>query len=134
MGRPRKYSREYVVWQNMKRRCYTPTNPGYEYYGARGITTCIEWRDSFDAFLADMGRCPDGYSIERKNNDLGYFPGNCVWATKTEQQRNTRTTKIRMSDLLDIKRRHLAGETKAQIARSYKVSFPTIFNALKLCT
>jgi hypothetical protein len=62
-------------------------------YANRGITICQRWRDSFEAFLADMGECPsEKHSIDRHpNNDGNYEPGNCRWATAKEQGRNTRT-------------------------------------------
>lgn len=60
-------------------------------YGGRGISICKRWVDSFEAFLADVGRRPGpGYSIDRKNNDRGYEPGNVRWATATQQMRNRR--------------------------------------------
>jgi hypothetical protein len=73
----------------MRQRCLNPNSPAYRHYGGRGITIDPRW-DSFDQFLADMGEMPDGMSIERKNNDKGYSPENCVWATPAEQGRNTR--------------------------------------------
>ncbi len=86
--------REYRIWTNMKNRCSNPRNPAYVWYGARGITVCDEWRDSFGQFLADMGRCPDGFTIERRNNDLGYSRGNCVWLPAELQQRNRRSVRL----------------------------------------
>jgi len=83
-------SDEYAVWCGMKARCYNKNNPRFKHYGGRGITVCDEWRDSFQAFYRDMGSCPPGLTIERKNNDLGYSKGNCIWGTDTEQGRNTR--------------------------------------------
>jgi hypothetical protein len=86
----RKQSSEYQSWHAMIRRCEDPAIARYGRYGGRGITVCQRWRDSFVAFLADMGPKPGrGYSIERKDNDGNYEPGNCRWATPTEQSRNT---------------------------------------------
>jgi len=82
---------EYAIWCTMKARCHNPNAKHYEYYGARGISVCERWRNSFANFIEDMGRRPfDGLSIERYNNDGNYEPNNCVWATKTEQSRNRR--------------------------------------------
>jgi hypothetical protein len=73
----------------MKQRCTNPNNPKYPRYGARGISVCERWANSFDNFLADMKERPgSGFSIERKNNDGNYEPGNCIWAARKTQQRN----------------------------------------------
>ena len=80
---------EYTIWAGMKDRCYRPRNHKYPRYGGRGISVCDRWRDSFEAFLADMGRRPSrGHSIDRINNDGNYEPGNCRWATAIEQVHN----------------------------------------------
>lgn len=83
-------SPEYLTWQAMKRRCYTPTHKDYANYGGRGISICDRWLNSFEAFLGDMGPRPEARSIDRINNDGNYEPGNCRWATASEQSRNTR--------------------------------------------
>lgn len=81
---------EYEVWKNMLQRCGNPKNPRYPDYGGRGIAVCDRWL-KFDNFLADMGLRPNPeLTIERINNELGYQPGNCKWATRSEQQRNKR--------------------------------------------
>jgi hypothetical protein len=86
-------SREYKIWKSMLRRCIAKTGRHYRHYGSRGITVCQRWRQ-FVAFYADMGPRPSPkHSIERKNNDVGYSPENCVWATRTEQMRNTRNSR-----------------------------------------
>lgn len=82
---------EYRTWDGMKQRCYNPNNVGYAGYGALGITVCDRWRYSFENFLADMGEKPEPksrYSIERIDGHGNYEPGNCKWATASEQQRN----------------------------------------------
>ena len=77
----------YGVWCNMWNRCTNPNVAAYPNYGARGITVCERW-ESFENFLADMGEPPEGLSIDRLNNDLGYFKENCAWRTPIDQARN----------------------------------------------
>ena len=74
----------------MHRRCYDKYNEHYLYYGARGITVCDRWKNSFENFHADMGNRPEGKTLERINNEEGYSPQNCVWATPTQQASNRR--------------------------------------------
>jgi hypothetical protein len=81
----------YTCWQEMKRRCYDPNRDNYKWYGARGVTVCDHWRDSFVNFLADVGRRPSPrHSIDRIDPDKGYEPGNCRWALPRTQLLNRR--------------------------------------------
>jgi len=82
---------EYKTWCSMRARCYLPSNPSYSHYGGRGITVCERWlgEDGFQNFYADLGPKPyPEYSLERKDNNQGYNPDNCKWATILEQNRN----------------------------------------------
>lgn len=80
---------EFFIWATMKARCYNPNTKRYSRYGGRGIKVCNRWLHSFPNFLEDMGSRPSSrYSIERKDNDKGYEPGNCIWATMKEQANN----------------------------------------------
>jgi len=75
----------------MKTRCYNPNNKRFAAYAGRGIAVCDRWRNSFENFLADMGEKPLGLTLERINNEQGYSPDNCKWATYSEQNRNRRS-------------------------------------------
>lgn len=88
-------TKEYFIWRGIKERCLNPRNKHYFRYGGRGITMCEKWKNSYADFLLDMGRKPsDKHSIERNDNEKGYSPENCKWATQKEQTRNTRQNKI----------------------------------------
>ncbi|HCE08726.1 MAG TPA: hypothetical protein DEQ40_09035 [Oxalobacteraceae bacterium] len=82
---------EYGVWCGMKSRCTATGRKDFSRYGGRGISVCARWRDSFPNFLADMGPRPSSkHSIEREDNDGDYEPGNCYWATPSQQAFNRR--------------------------------------------
>jgi len=87
---------EYQSWCHALQRCHNPKNGAYKNYGARGIIVCRTWRKSFTAFLRDVGPRPGpGYTIDRIDNNGGYFPSNVRWATKLEQVHNSRVVKPR---------------------------------------
>jgi hypothetical protein len=103
-----KWTREYLTWFSMRQRCENPNHTKYLYYGGRGISVCERWQ-KFENFLMDMGPKPKGLTLDRHpNNDGNYEPGNCRWATWSEQMKNRRKwiklkTHCRFGHLLDSK-------------------------------
>lgn len=83
------------VWRTMHNRCYNQKQKSYPDYGGRGISVDARWHgaEGYKNFVADMGPCPDGHSIEREDNDANYGPNNCKWATRLEQGRNKRNNR-----------------------------------------
>lgn len=89
------HSKTYSTWEGMHRRCSNPNEKFYPEYGGRGIKVCEKWsgEKGFENFLKDMKEKPNGTSIERINNSEGYYRANCIWATRTAQNRNRRNTR-----------------------------------------
>lgn len=86
---------EYRAWQMLRQRCLNPQAADYPDYGGRGIAVCDRWRDSFEAFFADVGPRPSvDHSLDRKDNDGPYAPGNCRWTTAAIQHRNHRRNNL----------------------------------------
>lgn len=90
------YSPEYRAWQTMRLRCTEPKNSAYHAYGGRGIRVCARWLNSVEAFIADMGPKPSPkHELDRyPDNDGNYEPGNCRWATRSENDRNRRSNRL----------------------------------------
>lgn len=84
-------TKTYWIWSKMKDRCTNPNNSEFKWYGAKGVVFCDRWRD-FKNFLADMGYCPSGFSIERKDPFANYCPENCIWIPRSEQNLNKRNS------------------------------------------
>lgn len=87
------YSPTYGAWASMKSRCNNPSQNDFNLYKGRGITVCERWND-YRNFLEDMGHKPAGTSIDRIDNNKGYFPENCRWATAKQQARNKRNNRF----------------------------------------
>ena len=99
-----RYHQHYRRWIDMNNRCYNANHPDYKDYGGRGIKVAPEWQkaagpEAFCAWMdANLKECPEGSSLDRKDNELGYEPGNLQWATSREQNSNQRQRK-KASDL-----------------------------------
>lgn len=85
-------TREYISYHNMIARCHKPKNKRYSDYGGKGIRVCERWRGDFKKFLDDMGLCPEGYQLDRIDNEKGYCPDNCRWVDRKTNMRNRRGT------------------------------------------
>lgn len=119
----RKYTKR--SYMSMRDRCTNPNSPAYAFYGAKGITLCNRWLNGennlngWTCFFMDMGPRPQGMSIDRIDNAIGYTPENCRWADKYTQARNRSTTKLNTAAVQTI----LAGVgTKREMANQYGVS------------
>jgi len=78
----------YSSWKSMKQRCNNPNHTYYRYYGGRGISVCVRWNNSFEAFLEDMGERPSKKQLDRINNNDGYYKENCRWVSPKENSNN----------------------------------------------
>lgn len=105
----------------MRRRCFDRTNESYKYYGGRGITVCERWNDYVN-FLVDMGERPPKLTLDRINNNGNYEPGNCRWASRVEQARNTRATVLTKEQAEQIRERVKYGERQVDVAKDFFVS------------
>jgi hypothetical protein len=91
-GGPKRKQPEYHAWRAMNYRCTAPHHPLFKYYGARGISVCDRWLGSYENFLTDMGHKPSPSLLLTRIDMMGnYEPGNCRWATKSEQNRRRRS-------------------------------------------
>lgn len=117
-------SKIYMAWSHMKQRCNNPNDKRYKDYGGRGIIICKRWL-KFENFLEDMGECLLGLSLDRINNNLGYYKENCRWATRKQQNRNTR------------KNIYLTHNNKTQLlldwAKEYNINYTTLYNRIYIC-
>ncbi len=111
-------SREHRSWASMRGRCINPSNHAYHLYGGRGITVCKRW-DKFENFLADMGKCPVGMTLDRKDNDGDYTTKNCRWATMKQQVRNRRTTTLYFHKVMRL--------TLQEWAEIYKLTYQHVW-------
>lgn len=103
MKKHKPYVPEKRAWKSMISRCHNPSNKDYSRYGGRGITVCDRWRNSYEDFLADIGKRPSiDYSIERINVNGNYEPNNCKWILKALQAKNLTTSQPIQSKFIGI--------------------------------
>lgn len=112
----------YSVWSSMVQRCFNPKCLAFRNYGGRGIVVCDEWK-KFDGFLKDMGKCPDGMTLERIDSNGNYGPTNCRWASWADQGNNTSRNRLVTMN----------GETLtvSRFAKKHNVSYAAIWKRLR---
>lgn len=103
------------IWSGMLARCTDRNSPNWIFYGGRGIAVCERWR-TFENFLADMGEPPQGKTLDRRDNDLGYCKDNCRWATRLEQARNRRSNVVVTINGRSLSVSEWSGETGVPVA------------------
>ena len=111
-------TRIYDIWRGMKKRCLLDTHHSYKNYKGRGITVCAEWME-FEPFWqwARINGYADNLTIDRINNDDGYYPENCRWTSIAEQARNTRRNVVRHKSVLQIREMLASGMRNCEIAK-----------------
>lgn len=119
----KKELREYGIWGGMKTRTSNPNTADSSRYIERGITCCDRWKNSFEDFYADMGPCPEGYTLDRIDNDLGYFSENCRWASMGTQAKNRGSFNLLFTH---------NGETKVlkDWAKEFNINYGTLYGRI----
>lgn len=123
-----KGTRLYNVWATIKGRCLCKSNSAYHYYGAKGITVCEEWKNSFVAFKdwALQSGYKDTLQIDRINNNGNYTPENCRFVTNAENARNSSNTKLNWNIVKKIRKLYSFGIQQNKIAESFSLSKQTV--------
>ena len=118
----------YHLWHTMIARCHNPAHAAYRYYGARGIQVCDRWRESFEAFAADMGARPVGMELDRIDSDGHYAPENVRWANRRMQK----LTRVKRSDHYEPRPIEWNGQTYAisDLAAIAGISYQAMYRRL----
>ena len=126
------HSKVHSTWLHMRRRCSNPNNHAYERYGGRGITVCERWINSFENFFEDMGLPPKGLTIDRINNNDGYYPENCKWSTYKEQASNRRPSSKQkwFVGVHPIEPFSVLGNNKKDFSRHWGISVKQLYRCL----
>lgn len=119
----KKYMREYRIWKGMKNRVTNLNGTDANRYIQRGITCCDEWLESFEAFFHDMGPCPEGYTLDRIDNNGNYCPENCRWATPLVQASNR-------GEFNDVYTYNGQSHVLKEWARIFNINYGTLWNRL----
>lgn len=118
-GLSRKHPVEYKIWKDMRQRCSNKNRKDYPNYGGRGISVCPRWND-FNLFFLDMGKRPEGKTIDRIDVNGNYEPSNCRWASAKEQSRNKRNNHIMSNGLTLVENSEISGVAYKTL--SYRVN------------
>jgi hypothetical protein len=119
----------YTIWSKMWDRCRNPANKDFARYGGRGIVVCSQWADP-EQFIGDMSPRPAGTTLDRKDNDGPYSPENCQWATRTQQMRNCRQTKINLNSAREIRALYAKGMVQTALSKRFEISQSAVSSIL----
>jgi hypothetical protein len=121
----------YRSWVSMKKRCTDPNSIGWKNYGGRGITICERWQKVYLNFHEDMGECPDGYTLDRIDNNGNYEPSNCKWSTQLEQSQNKRNIKLTEELVIEARKLQADGMSTKELSDRLGVNYQTMYQAVK---
>ena len=124
-----KHQKTYDVWNAMMQRCHNPGSVSYKYYGARGIKVCDAWQ-TYSGFFVSMGEKPEGLSLERKDNNQGYFPENCIWTTMSQQANNRRQFRLNESGLVGVYWTHRESAWKVRLKSKHIGTYYNLLDAV----
>ena len=129
----------YYTWSGLKQRCLNTRHRDFHRYGGRGVSVCDRWRDSFEAFVEDVGEKPGpDFSLDRVDNNGDYEPGNTRWATRAEQNANkrrgaargekARSAKLTEDAVREVRKLLAQGVKQTEVAKQLGVAKQTVSN------